>query len=63
VNQDVVGIDVGISLLSIENLLTGNIWRWFMKNPYIKTAIERVGFRLSTPGIVLKQVKAATRKL
>jgi len=63
VNQDVVGIDVGISLLSIENLLTGNIWRWFMKNPYIQTAIERVGFRLSTPGIVLKQVKAATQKL
>ncbi len=62
VNQDVVGIDVGISLLSIENLLTGNIWRWFMKNQYIQTAIERVGFQLATPGITLKQIKTAPRK-
>ena len=38
VNQDVIGIDVGISLLSIENLLTGNVWRWFMRNQYIQTA-------------------------
>ena len=55
VNQDVVGIDVGISLLSIENLLTGNIWRWFMRNNYVQSAMERIGFRLSTPGIGLKQ--------
>ncbi len=63
VNQDVVGIDVGISVLSIENLLTGNVWRWFMKNQYIQTAIERVGFRLSTPGITLKPIKTAPRKV
>ncbi len=44
VNQDVIGIDVGISLLSIENLLTGNVWRWFMRNPYIAGAMDRVGF-------------------
>ena len=63
VNPDVIGIDVGISVLSIENLLTGNIWRWFMKNQYVQTAIERVGFQLSTPGITLKQVKTAPRKV
>jgi hypothetical protein len=57
VNQDVIGIDVGISLLSIENLLTGNVWRWFMKNAYIQTAMERVGFRISTPGIGIRQIK------
>lgn len=55
VNQDVVGIDVGISVLSIENCLTGNIWRWFMRNQYIQTAMERVGFRLATPGIGIRQ--------
>ena len=55
VNQDVVGIDVGISLLSIENLLTGNVWRWFMRSNYIRTAMERVGFQLATPGVVIKQ--------
>ena len=51
VNQDAVGIDVGISLLSIENLLTGNVWRWFMHNDYVQRAMERVGFRIATPGM------------
>jgi hypothetical protein len=55
VNQDVIGIDVGISLLSIENLLTGNVWRWFMRNQYIQTAMDRVGFRLTTPGTRIRQ--------
>jgi hypothetical protein len=27
---DVIGIDIGITLLSIENLLSGNVWKWFM---------------------------------
>ncbi len=61
VNQDVVGIDVGISLLSIENLLTGNVWRWFMRNQYIQSAMERVGFRLATPGIVLRETRTGAR--
>ncbi len=26
-DTDVVGIDLGITLLSAENLLTGNVWR------------------------------------
>jgi hypothetical protein len=30
---DVIGIDVGITLLSIENLVTENIWKWFMSSP------------------------------
>jgi hypothetical protein len=62
VNQDVVGIDVGISLLSIENLLTGNVWHWFMRNLYIQNAMERVAFRLSTPGIGIKQVRSGARR-
>ncbi len=62
VNQDVVGIDVGISLLSIENLLTGNVWRWFMHNEYIQSAMERVGFRLATPGIFLRQTTTGARR-
>jgi len=31
--QDVIGIDVGITLLIAENLRTGNVWKWFMANP------------------------------
>ncbi len=62
VNQDVIGIDVGIALLSIENLLTGNVWRWFMRNQYIQTGMERVGFQLSTPGIKIRETKVANRR-
>ena len=58
IDQDVVGIDVGISLLSIENTLTGNVWRWFMQNQYIQSAMERVGFRLATPGIGIKELRS-----
>lgn len=55
VNPDVIGIDVGISLISIENLLTGRVWRWFMQNQYIQSALERVGFRIATPGIGIRE--------
>jgi hypothetical protein len=62
VNQDVVGIDVGISLLSIENLLTNNVWRWFMRSQYIRSAMERVGFQLATPGLTIKQQTQTTTR-
>jgi hypothetical protein len=62
VNQDVIGIDVGISLLSIENLLTGNVWRWFMMNQYIQAAMERVGFRIATPGIGIKEARPPLKR-
>ncbi len=62
VNQDVIGIDVGISLLSIENLLTGNVWRWFMLNQYVQAGMERVGFRIATPGLGIKETKTGARR-
>lgn len=43
VNPDVIGIDVGITLLSAENLRTGSLWRWFMANPEVASAMERAG--------------------
>ena len=45
VNPDVIGIDVGITLLSAENLRSGRVWQWFMRNPEIPAAMERVGLR------------------
>ncbi|HEX8423186.1 MAG TPA: glucoamylase family protein, partial [Pyrinomonadaceae bacterium] len=45
VNPDVIGINLGIMLLSAENLRTANIWRWFMRNHEITGAMERVGLR------------------
>ncbi len=43
-DTDVIGIDVGITLLSAENLRTGNVWRWFMQNKAIPAAMDLVGF-------------------
>lgn len=41
VDGDVIGIDVGITLLSAENLQSGSVWRWFMQNAEIKNALNR----------------------
>lgn len=62
INRDVIGIDVGISLLSIENLLTGNVWRWFMRNPYVRSGMDRVGFEISTPGTAIHRVKTPAKR-
>jgi hypothetical protein len=43
VNPDVIGIDIGIILLSAENLRTGNVWKWFMRNPEIPRAMRLIG--------------------
>ncbi|MBA3441890.1 MAG: hypothetical protein H0T92_18685 [Pyrinomonadaceae bacterium] len=43
VNPDVIGIDVGIILLSAENLRTENVWRWFMRNGEIEKAMCLIG--------------------
>jgi hypothetical protein len=43
VDTDVIGINVGIIVLSAENMRTANIWRWFMSNPEIPRAMVRIG--------------------
>lgn len=47
VSPDVLGLDVGITLLSAENLRTGNLWKWFMRNPEIPHAMELAGLTRS----------------
>ena len=42
VNPDVVGIDLGITLLSAENLRTGNIWRWFNRSTDVQRGMRYV---------------------
>jgi len=42
-NPDVLGINLGISLVSAENLRSGQVWRWFMANPEIGRALRLVG--------------------
>ncbi|HJR59209.1 MAG TPA: glucoamylase family protein [Vicinamibacterales bacterium] len=46
VNPDVIGIDLGITLLSAENLRSGRVWEWFMQNPEIRSALDRAGVRV-----------------
>lgn len=41
VDKDVLGIDLGITLLSIENLRSGKVWYWFMQNDEIRRAMAR----------------------
>jgi len=43
VDSDVIGINVGIILLSAENATTGNVWSWFMRNPEIPRAMRLAG--------------------
>jgi hypothetical protein len=43
VDTDVIGINVGIILLSAENARTANVWRWFMLNAEIPKALQRIG--------------------
>src|SRR5215470_11376190 len=42
VDTDVIGIDIGITLLSAENLRTARVWRWFMRNAEIRQAKNRI---------------------
>ena len=41
---DVIGIDVGISMLMAENARSGFIWEVFMKNREARIAMDRAGF-------------------
>lgn len=42
VNPDVVGLDVGITLLSAENLRTGRVWGWFSRAACVQRAIRQI---------------------
>jgi len=43
-SQDVLGIDVGISMLMAENARSQLVWKTFMRNPEAATAMQRAGF-------------------
>jgi hypothetical protein len=44
VNSDVIGIDLGITLLQAENARTGFVWAVFMGAPEVQRALVRAGF-------------------
>lgn len=41
-DRDVIGIDVGITLLSAENLRSGKVWKWFMRNRQIEHGMRQL---------------------
>ena len=43
-NSDVIGIDLGITLLQAENARTGFVWAVFMQAPEVQRALARAGF-------------------
>ena len=44
-DPDVLGIDIGITVLMAENLRTGLIWKTFMQNPEALAAMDLCGFQ------------------
>ena len=44
VNRDVIGIDLGITLVQAENARTGFVWAVFMQAPEVQRALLRAGF-------------------
>ena len=44
-NSDVLGIDLGITMVMAENQRTGLIWKTFMKNKEAQRGMERAGFK------------------
>lgn len=45
VSPDVIGIDVGITLVMAENMRSGLVWRIFMKSPEVHLGMWLAGFR------------------
>lgn len=60
INRDVIGIDLGITLLGAENARSGNIWRWFMRNTEIAKGLDLV--RLQKSGKHQRAVRKPSRK-
>ncbi len=44
-DEDVLGIDLGISALMAENFRTGFVWSTFMQNPEVTRAMKLAGFQ------------------
>jgi hypothetical protein len=58
-DKEVIGINVGIILLSAENARSGSVWRWFMRNEEIASALKKIGLvkRLQIADFRLKILK------
>lgn len=44
-NSEYIGIDQGPIVIMIENLRTGLVWKYFMKDPLIQNGLKKLGFK------------------
>lgn len=44
-DDGLIPIDKGNEVLMIENFRNEGVWKEFMKNPYVKKGMDKVGFR------------------
>lgn len=49
-DNDVIGIDTGITMLMAENLRSSFVWNTFMKNPEARRGMDRAGFKTYQAG-------------
>ena len=49
-NADVIGIDVGITMLMAENARSEFVWKTFMKNKEAQSAMDKAGFKPESGG-------------
>jgi hypothetical protein len=57
-NPDVIGIDVGITMLMAENKRSAFVWETFMKNKEAQRGMDRAGFRTSRASVDLHHHEA-----
>jgi len=59
-SQDVIGIDLGITLVMAENARTGFVWEQFMKNEVAEAGMARAGFHPIGAGETATSANPAT---
>lgn len=62
VAPDVIGIDVGITLIQAENARTGHVWALFMRAPEVRSGLARAGF-VTTRRVLTPAESGSLRKL
>ncbi len=45
VAKEYIGIDKGIELIMIENYLNGTVWKYFMRNKYVKEGLNKLNIK------------------
>ena len=58
-DQDVIGIDTGITMVMVENARSGFVWDTFMKSPEAQRGMMRAGFQ-SSPALELQDKNPAS---